>query len=96
MPMTVGFYSLWHGGGLYTHDLSNEDHCVKPILTLTQTVAHLESQFTKREVEQAHAARDLQRRLGYPSHCTLEHLFESNYYPNCLVSPADVRRGVTK
>ena len=70
------------GGGLYTHDLNNKDHCIKPILTLTQTVAHLESQFTKREVKQAHAAHDLQRRLGYLSQRTLEHLLESNYYPN--------------
>ena len=37
------------GSGLYTHDLNNKDHCVKLILTLTQTVAQLESQFTKRE-----------------------------------------------
>ena len=41
------------GGGLYTHALNNKDYCVKPILTLTQTVAHLESQFTKHEVKQA-------------------------------------------
>ena len=36
---------LWFvacGGGLYTHDLNNKEHCVKPILTLTQTVNHLE------------------------------------------------------
>ena len=31
------------GGGRYTHDLNNKDLCVKPILTLTQTVAQLES-----------------------------------------------------
>ena len=29
------------GGGVYAHDLNNKDHCVKPILTLTQTVAQL-------------------------------------------------------
>ena len=83
------------GGGLYTHDLNNKDHCVKPILTLTQTVAHLKSQFTKREVKQAQAVHDLQRRLSYPSQCTLEHLLESNYYPNCPVTPADVRCRIT-
>ena len=68
---------------------------LKPILTLTQTVAHLESQFTKREVKQAQAARDLQRRLDYPSQRNLEHLLESNYYPNCPVTTADVRRVIT-
>ena len=68
------------GGGLYTHDLKNKDHCVKSILTLTQTVARLKSQFTKREVKQAQAAHDLQRCLGYPSQRTLEHLLKSNYY----------------
>ena len=83
------------GGGLYTHDLTNKDHCVKPILTLTQTVAHIESKFTKRKVKQAQAARDLQHRFGYPSQRTLEHLLESNYYPNCPVTLADVRHGIT-
>ena len=62
---------------------------------LTQTVAQLESQFTKREVKHAQAARDLQRRLGYPSLRTFSHLLESNYYPNCPVTTADVRRGIT-
>ena len=83
------------GGGLYTHDLSNKDHCVEPILTLTQTVAHLESQFAKRELKQAQAARDLQRCLSYPSQHILEHLLKSNYYPNCPVTAADVCRGIT-
>ena len=81
------------GGGLYTHDLNNKDHCVNPILTLAQTVAHLESQFTKREVKQAKAARDLQRCLGYPSQRTLEHLLESHCYSKCPITAADVRRG---
>ncbi len=38
------------GGGVYAHDLNNKDHVVTPNLALTQTVAQLESQFTKREV----------------------------------------------
>ena len=68
---------------------------IKPILTLSQTVAHLESQFTKREVKQAQAAHDLQRHLDYPSQRTLEHLFKYNYYSNCPVTAADVRCGIT-
>ena len=79
----------------FTHDLNNKDHCVKPILTLTQVVAHLELQLTKRKVKQAQAARDLQRHLGYPSQRTLEHLLESNYCPNCTVTPADVHHSIT-
>ena len=89
---------LWFvtcGGGLYTHDLNNKDHCIKPILTLTQTVAQLESQFTKREVKQTQAACDLQRHLGYLSQRTLEHLLESHYYPNCPVTPDDILRSIT-
>ena len=66
------------GGGLYTHDLTNKDHVVVPILALTQTVAQLESQFTKRKVKQAQVARDLQCRLAYLSQHTLEHLLKSN------------------
>ena len=82
-------------GGLYTHDLNNKDHCVNPILMLTQTIAHLESQFTKSEVKQVKAARNLQCRLGYPSQCTLEHLLESHYHPNCPITAADVRHIIT-
>ena len=83
------------GSGLYTHDLTNKDYVVATILALTQTVTQSESQFTKRKVKLAQAARDLQRRLAYPSQCTLEHLLKSNYYPNCPITAANVRRGVT-
>ena len=79
------------GGGLYAHDLNNNNHHVTATPNLTQTVVERESEYTNREVKAAKTARELHRRLGYPSQRDFEKLLSDGYFTNSPVTVEDAR-----
>ena len=72
--------------GLYVHDTRHDHTC------LVSTVAENEAQYSRREVSQAHDARQLQRRLANPPDTKLIKALSTGTIQNTSVTPADVTR----
>ena len=72
--------------GLYVHDTRTEQHC------LVTTVTDNESKYSKREVNQAREARQLQRRMANPPDAKLIKALTSGTLQNTTVMPSDVAR----
>ena len=62
---------------------------------MINTVASNESNYTTREIKQAKAARDLQRRLGNPTDSTLCKALSQGYIISKDVVPSDITRAHT-
>ena len=71
--------------GIYRYDNANKDFC------FTETVASNSRHFTKRQIENAKAARKLYHAIGAPSTRDFRLLLRSNMIRNCPVTEEDVR-----
>ena len=88
--------------GLYYHDTSSNtinDSNVSLLpyscdhnLTLLQSVKQNKSLHTKKQIEGADAARQLQTNIGYPSTTTFKQMISNNLIRNCGVTVDDVSR----
>ena len=76
--------------GLYYYDAAANKENVQ----LVQTVKSNESQFTKRQVDQARIARQLYTLLGHPSHEAFIHFIRNNSLKNCPVDVNDANRSI--
>lgn len=94
-PNDDSFTVTYHGGqirfahradGLYVHDTRQEQTC------LVTTVAENEAKYSRREVNQARDARQLQRRLANPPDAKLIKALTTGTIQNTTVTPADVTR----
>ncbi|NBR23750.1 MAG: hypothetical protein EBU08_08270, partial [Micrococcales bacterium] len=74
---------------LYVHEYQPS-----PDYALVQTVEQNELRYTKREVDAANAARELSKRLGYPSSKDLADLIRNGGILNCPVTIADLNRAL--
>ena len=77
--------------GLYVCDVLPEPHST----VMINTVASNESNYTTREIKQAKAARDLQRRLGNPTDSSLCKALSQGYIISKNVVPSDITRAHT-
>ena len=87
-PRTMYVFSM-RPNGLYVCDI--DDHRTVAVTTIAEN----ESRFTRREVLQARAARDLSRRMGHPPDSKLIRAIQLGTLHGCLVSPADINRATT-
>jgi len=71
--------------GLYAHK-------VKRGVSLIQTVAENEAEFTPRQVEKAKEARDLYAMIGRPSYRDYLAIIKNDLLPNAKITPSDVER----
>ena len=78
-----------HEDGLYYHDPSNHQ------ITLVNTVKETEEGFSKRQIEQAKAAREFQAVVGNPSTHDLKAIISSNQIANCPITVDDIDRAET-
>ena len=89
--------------GLYYCDMvSPEDHMVKHAVkeevtsyTLLTTVQDNKKYFTKKEIEGANRARDLQQLIGWPSTATYKTCITNNLIHNTKVNVDDINRAET-
>lgn len=80
--------------GLFYYDTAHVIPTPSPPTTqLAQTVAGNKEHYTRREIEGADAARELQSRLGWPSTATLIRYLQKNQIINCPMTIEDVKRG---
>jgi hypothetical protein len=75
-------------GNTYSHDVRKSSFILAGIATVKEN----EKAFSKREVRDARAARDLSSRLGFPSDGALAKLSKSENIKNCHVSVNDIAR----
>ena len=74
-------------GGLFVHRFESRT-------VMVQTVAEREAKYTKRQVADAQAARELMKNLGYPSNADLVKLMNSGALMNSPVTKQDVYRAL--
>ena len=86
-----------HESGLYVHDTNEANSISGNVVgySYLQTVAENKKGFTRRQVEQADAARSLHRHLGRPGTERLITAVQQNHVINCPVTADDVRRAET-
>jgi len=78
--------------GIYVHNTKDARDTIRPVSVLVATVSRIKENYTAREIAQADAARDLQRKLGIPSDEVLTELINSGGLMNCSVTARDVAR----
>ena len=61
---------------------------------MVQTVEASKAHYSRRDIEGAEKARELQARLVHPSQLHFIHLLSNNLLRNCLVTVADAKRAV--
>ena len=71
-------------GGLYAHDRTNSSHKVTTHIVNTQTAESHKSEYTCTQVDWADKARNLIRRLAYPSQLELEQLISNNLFATTI------------
>jgi hypothetical protein len=84
-----------HETGLYVFDSASSDNSNSnqfSAYTLVSTVANNKKMFTKREIENADAARALYRKIGRPSEADFFTLLSKNMIRNCPVTIDDAKR----
>ena len=83
-----------HPSGLYVF---NPNASSDPVgaYTLVSLVAEQKKLFTRRQVNDADAARDLYRKIGRPSEPEFQRILRNNFIRNCPVTPADALRALT-
>ncbi|KAL7574572.1 hypothetical protein ACA910_015922 [Epithemia clementina (nom. ined.)] len=81
-------FTEYHNGLYYFETASASP----PQFTMLQTVASNASNFSRREVEGARAARTLYRHLGRPSRRVFELILANNLLRNCPITLDDARR----
>jgi hypothetical protein len=76
-------------GKLYVYTAGGDDGYV-----LVNTVAGNEQLYTKREIEAAQQARELRRKLGYPSVADMSRMITTGGILNCPITVQDLQRAV--
>ena len=71
--------------GIYRYDNSGKDFC------FNQTVAENKMLFSKRQIDQANAARKLYHAIGNPSTRDFRSMLRSNMIRNCPITEEDVK-----
>jgi hypothetical protein len=77
--------------GLFTAPLGPEPKNNNEAVNLLTTVEENKSFYTKRQVEQAEAARKLYQIIGFPSLRDYKHLVQTNQIKNCPVTLEDIK-----
>jgi hypothetical protein len=85
-PNGIDIHFRMHADGLHYHDTNNRE------LTMMSTVKSESEGFSKRQLEQAKAARDFQAKDGYPSTLDLKSIIQSNLIVNCPITTEDIDR----
>ena len=75
-----------HKNGLYYHNPAGHQ------MAMVNTVKDNAEGFSRRQVEQAQRARELQAIVGNPSTADLKAIVQSNQLANCPVTPQDIDR----
>jgi hypothetical protein len=78
-----------HQDGLYYHDPSGK------AISLVETVKENQEGFSKRQIDQALQARELQSVLGNPSTHDMKAIVQSNQLANCPITIDDIERAET-
>ena len=81
------------GSGLYYYDTTEDKF--KPKVSnysFLSTVSSNKEYFTRREIEQADAARLLQAQIGWPSTDQFKHIVNNNLLINCEITADDISR----
>jgi hypothetical protein len=85
-PNGIDIHFRMHADGLHYHDTNNRE------LTMVSTVKSESEGFSKRQLEQAKTARDLQAKVGNPSIQDLKAIIQSNLIVNCPITAEDIDR----
>jgi len=85
--------------GLFAFDTAADDiisasDAHYPAVSLVKTVSQAKSNFTRREIEGADAARTLYCKLGRPSERQFESILRNNLIRNCPVTPNDAKHAL--
>jgi hypothetical protein len=76
-PNGIDIHFRMHADGLHYHVTNNRE------LTMVSTVKSESEGFSKRQLEQAKAARDFQAKVGHPSTQDLKAIIQNNLIVNC-------------
>ena len=91
---------LEYHSGLYFHDTlaphctSNQSSATITNYTLVNTVAKNKSLFTRREIKGADQARELYRKIGYPSEKFFQNILSRNLIHNCPITAEDAKQAL--
>jgi Zinc knuckle len=84
-----------HKCGLYVYDSTNDSSSTVTAYTMVSTVAAQKRLFTRRDVANADAARQLYRLIGRPSEAEYQRILANGSLRNCSVTPLDAQRALT-